>query len=92
LDTQSDFEEFTDYQKTINALYLTTVTTDGRILNQRADEKSWGSFPLHIIMKNQLPADFPLRHGPAGFLPEQLFLTDSDRWIQSAPIAASSGK
>jgi hypothetical protein len=35
------------------------------------------------MLKKELPPNFPLKHAPVGFLPEQIFLTDSDRWTES---------
>jgi hypothetical protein len=94
LNADSDFEQFTDYQKTISAIYLTPVTTDSHILTQlvRSGEKSWGSFLLESMLSNKLPVAFPLHYAPVGFLPEQLFLTDSERWVQPQPIAETAPK
>ena len=81
LNAQTDF--FTVYDKVpIEALYLTPVTMDGRFLSQwiRGGEHSWGSFALESMVKKELPPYFPLKRAPGGFLPEQLFLTDIDRW------------
>jgi hypothetical protein len=67
---------------------------DARFLSQwvRPGEHSWGSFILDSMLRGQIPASFPLRKAPAGFLPEQLFLTDYDRWKTEplAPIAPIS--
>jgi len=82
-DSRENFFTINDYQKHINALYLTPETMDSRFLSQwvRAGEKSWGSFILETLMKKEVPSDFPLRAIPAGFLPEQLFLSDTKaRW------------
>jgi len=32
------------------------------------------------VLHHEYPPNFPLRVAPTGFLPEQLFLTDWDRW------------
>jgi hypothetical protein len=71
-----------DYQKPIRALYLTPETMDARFLTQwiRAGELSWGSFILESIVKKKVPDYFPLTQMPAGWLPEQLVLTDWQRW------------
>ena len=55
-------------------------------------EVEWGTFILDSMLRGQIPASFPLRKAPAGFLPEQLFLTDYDRWKTEplAPIAPVS--
>lgn len=79
---QSDFFAVNDYLKPIRALYLTPQTMDNRFLSQwvRPGEHSWGSFILSSMVRREIPAGFPLRKAPSGFLPEQLFLSDWDRW------------
>jgi len=77
-----DFFAINDYLKPINALYLTPQTMDARFLTQwvRAGEQSWGSFILESIIKKKVPDDFPLSESQQGWLPEQLVLTDWQRW------------
>jgi acetyl esterase/lipase len=80
--THEDFFAINDYQKTINALYLTPQTMDARFLTQwiRAGEQSWGSFILESMVKKKVPDYFPLTESQSGWLPEQLVLTDFRRW------------
>ncbi len=80
--THEDFFAINDYQKPIKLLYLTPATMDARFLTQwvKAGEQSWGSFILESIMKKKVPDDFPLTESQAGWLPEQLVLTDWQRW------------
>lgn len=82
LNAQSEFFAINDFQKPITALYLTPQTMDSKFLSQwvRAGEHSWGSFILESLVKREVPPSFPLREAPSGFLPEQLFLTDRQRW------------
>ena len=82
LNTQEDFFAVYDYIKPVRALYLTPETLDSRFLSQwvRASEHSWGTFILETVNRQQIPANFPLRQAPSGFLPEQFFLTDRERW------------
>jgi 4-amino-4-deoxy-L-arabinose transferase-like glycosyltransferase len=82
LNAQSDFFAIYDYQRPISMLYLTPQTMDSRFLSQwvRAGEQSWGSFILESLIKKEVPPLFPLRKSPTGFLPEQLVLTDWERW------------
>ncbi len=82
LDAQTQFFAVNDLMKPVRALYLTPQTMDSRFLTQwvRAGEHSWGSFILESMVQRAIPASFPLRVSPKGFLPEQLFLTDWDRW------------
>jgi hypothetical protein len=38
------------------------------------------------MLRREIPPTFPLRKSPSGFLPEQLFLTDWDRWKAEPPV------
>ena len=80
--THADFFAINDYLKPINVLYLTPQTMDSRFLTQwiRAGEQSWGSFILESMVKKKVPDYFPLSESQAGWLPEQLVLTDWQRW------------
>ena len=82
LNAQSDFYSINDYLKPIKALYLTPQTMDSRFLSNwiRPREYSWGSFVLESVLRKEIPQGFPLKKAPEGFLPEQLFLTDWERW------------
>jgi hypothetical protein len=77
-----DFFAINDYQKPIKLLYLTPKTMDSRFLTQwiRAGEQSWGSFILESMVKKKVPTYFPLTESQEGWLPEQLVLTDWQRW------------
>jgi hypothetical protein len=88
LDAQEQFFAVSDLQKPVRALYLTPQTMDSRFLTQwvRAGEHSWGSFILDSMLRREIPPTFPLRKSPSGFLPEQLFLTDWDRWKTEPPV------
>jgi 4-amino-4-deoxy-L-arabinose transferase-like glycosyltransferase len=80
--THEDFFAINDWQKPINALYLNPQTMDARFLTQwvRTGEQSWGSFILESMVNNKVPYGFPLKKSQAGWLPEQLVLTDFKRW------------
>jgi hypothetical protein len=82
LNAQSEFFAVSDYMKEVNALYLTPVTMDAHFLSDwvKAGDQSWGNLALHSMLSNELPPYFPLKHAPTGFLPDQLFLTDTLRW------------
>jgi hypothetical protein len=85
LNAQSDFFAINDNLKTVQAIYLTPQTTDGKFLTDwlLAGEHNWSGFILGAI-QNQIPSGFPLRNAPIGYLPQRLFLTDRDRW-KTAP-------
>jgi hypothetical protein len=82
LDAQDDFFAVNDYVKPVRALYLTPQTMDGRFVSQwvRGGEKGWGIFLIDAVLRQQIPSGFPLRKMPKGYLPDQLFLTDRERW------------
>ncbi|MEI7935223.1 MAG: glycosyltransferase family 39 protein [Verrucomicrobiota bacterium] len=79
---QENFFSINDYQKPIHAIYLTPETMDARFVTQwiKAGEQSWGSFILECIVKQKVPDYFPLSKSQAGWLPEQLALTDWEHW------------
>jgi len=81
-DAQSEFFAVHDFLKPVRALYLTPQTMDNRFLSQwvRAGEQSWANFILESILRGRIPDTFPLRKAPQGYFPEQLFLTDFERW------------
>jgi len=77
-----DFFAINDYLKPVSALYLIPQTLNARLLPQwaRPGNHSWGNFVLECLVNQQVPPYFPLKKAPAGFWPEQIFLTDSERW------------
>lgn len=79
---ESQFYAVHDFIKPVKGLYLTPQTTDSRFLSQwvRAGEHSWAAFVLEFILRRQVSKNFPLQSAPDGFIPEQLFLSDYDRW------------
>ncbi|MBM3834048.1 MAG: hypothetical protein FJ403_12410 [Verrucomicrobia bacterium] len=80
---KSDFFTIYDYQKPIQGLYLTTLTTDARFYSQMLKDKdyAWGRFMLECLLRTNVPTGFPLKAAPRGFLQHgQLFLTDHERW------------
>jgi hypothetical protein len=89
LNAQDDFFAINDYQKPIQALYLTPQTLDSRFLSEwvRGGEQSWGRFIMECFLRREVPVAFPLKKAANGFMPEQLFLADYERWIAPAPLA-----
>jgi 4-amino-4-deoxy-L-arabinose transferase-like glycosyltransferase len=89
LSVQSFYDLHDFAKQPVNGLYITLSPEmlDSRVLSQwvRASEASWDRFVIECVMRRELPAFFPLRKMPAGFLPEQLFLSDTVRWIEPAP-------
>ena len=82
LDWQDDFNAIDKNTKPIQALYLTPQTMDGKYISEwtEGSERGWGAFLLQVLNNKRVPDKFPLTKAPAGFFPEQLFLTDRVRW------------
>jgi hypothetical protein len=80
--TKEDFSAINDYQKSINVLYLTPQTLDGRFLSQwfMAGEQSWGSFVVESVLRKKVPEHFPLNQMPSFWPSDQLVLADWQRW------------
>jgi hypothetical protein len=83
---QENFLSLGQDLKPVNALYLTPLTIDSRLLSEcvRTRDDSWGRFVLRCLALKDVPDNFPLHEMPAGFLPEQLFLSDSKRWQENS--------
>jgi hypothetical protein len=89
LDADTAFFAVNDVAKPIRALYLTPQTLDDRFLSGwiRPGERSWGAFVIEFLVRREAPRNFPLRVAPNGFLPEQLFVTDWERWKKPTDAA-----
>jgi 4-amino-4-deoxy-L-arabinose transferase-like glycosyltransferase len=86
----SDFYRINDYVKPVSALYLTPRSLDAKFLSQWArggSDASWGGLIISSLNREVLPVRFPLVK--AFRLPEQLYLTDWDRWLK--PAAKTDG-
>jgi hypothetical protein len=81
LDWQDEFSAVSSL-KTVQGLYLTPQMMDGKFVSEwmEGSERSWGGFLLQTLNDKRVPEQFPLTHAPTGFFPEQMFLTDRDRW------------
>jgi hypothetical protein len=75
-----DFAAINDSLKPVHALYLTPITLDSRFLQWRTNESTWEAFVFQAVFLDEMPASFPLRKAPTGFLPYELVLTDTERW------------
>jgi hypothetical protein len=85
-DRRNDFFAIHDYIKPVSLLYLTPQTIDNRLIPQWiGGDGSWGRLVLRAVINSTVPADFPLSKSPMGWLPEQLVLTDKQRWPNPSP-------
>jgi hypothetical protein len=74
-----------DRAKRIQALHLTQLTLDRELVSkQLRDEEPWGAFAVDVLVREEIPEGFPLKHAFADWFPDQLFLTDRPRWGRSA--------
>jgi 4-amino-4-deoxy-L-arabinose transferase-like glycosyltransferase len=82
LDWRDDFNAIDKNTKPIQALYLTPQIMDGKYVSEwmEGSERGWGGFLLQVLNDKRVPDKFPLTKAPTGFFPEQLFLTDRQRW------------
>jgi len=84
---RSDFFEIHDYEKPIQGILLTRITTDAKWFSQmiQSQDFAWGKFMLECLLRTNVPSGFPLKYSPPGFLQEGLlFLSDSrSRWESS---------
>jgi len=80
------FVAINDYYKPIAVLYLTQQTMDGKFLTDwyHAGQRSWGGFIIDTVLLKEVPRAFPLHKSLPGWLPEQLMLSDWERWLKSS--------
>lgn len=82
------FYSFNDFERPINALYLSPVTLDSKFFTgmYTTTENTWTQFALSLVSRHALPANFPLSHLPPGeMIASGIFLADHDRWSTAAP-------
>lgn len=77
-----DFLTIYDEQKPVQGLYLTQVTLDSRFLSRlvKGEDREWGMFVLEALLHQRMPKKFPLKDVWKDLLPNQVFVSDWDRW------------
>ena len=94
LDWQKDFYEVSDFDRTVNGLFVSTRTTDRKFMSSwfGVENRGWGAFLLHAFVRREVPPGFPLKRAPEGlFANGEILLMDRDRWSAdrwNAPITA----
>jgi hypothetical protein len=87
-DDAGSFEEI-NRLKPVRAIFLTQRTSDRRFLSQMlANQQGWEKFMLDSMPTNwaqeEVPTGFGARFGltnaPEGYLPDQLFISNTNRW------------
>jgi hypothetical protein len=83
INSKYTFFQLNDWIKPVRGLYFTTLSADAKIITEslQGGQDNWKLFVLKtLILKEPLPADFPLKIAPAEILMSGLFLTDRVRW------------
>jgi hypothetical protein len=78
----SDFFAIHDHIKPVKLLCLSPITLDVKFVSDmlKGSESAWSRFALDGMMRTNVPAGFPLKYSPGGYLPDFLILTDRKRW------------
>lgn len=82
---KKEFEDVSDFEKTVNGLYVSTRTTDGKFFSTwfTHQNRGWGEFFVQALLRQDVPGRFPLKHSPEGlFMYGELLLMDRDRWSE----------
>jgi hypothetical protein len=80
LDDNQEFLKLNELEP-IKAVLLTQRTTDKPFLSEMMLEpSSWSQFVMQCQAQRRVPSGFPLTQALAGFLPYQMFLSDTERW------------
>ncbi len=70
-------------------LYLTELTVDRKIVSElgfrqmrdgEGQRPDWATFVFVILVNQEIPSNFDLRHSTGGYWPEQILLADYKRW------------
>ena len=71
----------------VKALYLTQRLGDKHFQSRAiANPKSWERFLVGVWAHDEVPDGFPLWKAPAGYWPDQTFLSDRARWLEPSPV------
>jgi hypothetical protein len=85
-----EFVDVSDWQKTVNGVFLTRLTLDQKFLSGWVENaRKWGRFVIEILTRQQVPQGFPLQKAPyfLATFPHYLLLADrSDRWEGKLPV------
>ena len=81
-----------DKLKPVRAIYLTQRTSDRRFLsqmiaNQQDSEGDWSYFYLNSLPgwgHGEVPTGFPLKKALLDCVPDQMFISDRNRWQTAA--------
>lgn len=79
---QYEFVSLNDFVKHVNALYLSLLTLNGRLVTDcmQGTPDNWSNFAFKAAAYNQLPDKFPLHNAPEGTFFSGTVLADRQRW------------
>jgi 4-amino-4-deoxy-L-arabinose transferase-like glycosyltransferase len=92
---RKEYEDVSDFEKTVNGLYVSTRTTDSKFFSTwfSHQNRGWGEFFVHALLRQEIPGRFPLKYSPEGlFMHGELLLMDRDRWSEPEEETKSSLK
>ena len=80
---EPDFYKIHDQYTPIKSVYLTPVTTNLRFMSEvlKDPDAAWARFYMDVQLRQNLPKGFPLKYGHPGFMPDQLYVSDRQRWL-----------
>ena len=100
--TPDDAETYKEMEKLrpVRAVFLTQRTSDRRFLsqllaNQRDGKADWGYFYLDSLPEwghGQVPDGFPLQKALLDCTPDQMFISDRNRWAVRPPRQSPKNK
>jgi len=80
---QPDFYTINDEHEVIRSIYLTPLTTDRKLMSEvlKGADHTWARFYMDVQVRQNLPAGFPLKFGFPDVMPDQLYVSDRQRWL-----------
>ena len=80
---EQDFYKINDEYAPIKAVYLTPMTTNKRFMSEvlKDPDAAWARFYMDVQLRQNLPKGFPLKYGHPGVMPDQLYVSDRQRWL-----------
>jgi len=82
---EPDFYTINDEHSVIRSIYLTPLTTDRKLMSEvlKGADHAWARFYMDVQVRQNLPAGFPLKFGYPHVMPDQLYVSDRQRWLSA---------
>lgn len=80
---EPDFYKIHDEYAPVKSVYLTPMTTNKRFMSEvlKDPDAAWARFYMDVQLRQNLPKGFPLKYGHPGVMPDQLYVSDRQRWL-----------